>query len=104
MPFIVLIEPEAKRDLRAAFEWYEEQLDGLGHEFIISAKASFSRLERTPGIYRKIFEDFQRAPIRRFPFGIFYLVRSDKIHVLAIYHSKRDPDGWKKRLHRLENK
>lgn len=104
MNFQVIVEPDAILDLNAAFGWYEEQLDGLGKEFIISVEASFSQLERTPEIYQTIFENIRRAPIKRFPFGLFYLIRKQIVHVVAIYHSRRDPDGWKKRIYEVGSK
>ena len=103
MNYKVVLEKDAIADLSAAFEWYEEQLDGLGKEFLISSEASFSFLERTPEVFQSIFEEVKRSPIKRFPFGIFYIIRKDIVHVVAIYHSRRDPEGWKKRLHRVSS-
>ncbi len=33
----------------------------------------------------------------RFPYGVYYKVESDHISVIAVYHGKRDPAGWKSR-------
>jgi hypothetical protein len=35
--------------------------------------------------------------MRRFPFGIFYLVEPDKVVVNGILHGSRDPNSWKRR-------
>lgn len=99
MSFVVVIEPAAKLDFKAAFEWYEEQLEGLGAEFLISAEAAFSFLERSPEVYQLIFGTVRRSPIKRFPFGVFYVIKEKTVHIVAIYHARRDPDGWKKRIY-----
>lgn len=101
MSFIVVLEPNARLDLKAAYEWYEEQLKGLGNEFLNSTEIEFKILEENPEIYQNIFEEFRRAPIKRFPFGLFYVVRNMRVHIVAVYHARRDPDGWKKRIHEV---
>ncbi len=98
MSFIVRVEPEARADLLAAFEWYESQQDGLGFELAASAEATFSLLERSPEIYQTVYKDFRRAPIRRFPFALFYFVEEKSARVVGVFHYRRDPDGWKERI------
>lgn len=39
---------------------------------------------------RVIHKDIRRALIRRFPYGIFYLLEQDKVIVLAFLHTSRD--------------
>lgn len=34
MMYSVYVSPDAQADIRSAFQWYESQRDGLGHEFI----------------------------------------------------------------------
>jgi len=98
---IVLI-PKAKLELREAFTWYEQQEKGLGHEFLISTNAAKSSLERNPEMYPKVFKDIRRAPVQRFPFSIYYVVRSELLYILAVFHARRNPDQWKKRLSETE--
>lgn len=98
MTFEVRVEPEARADLAAAFEWYESQEDGLGLEMAASAEATFSLLERFPEAYQEIYEDFRRAPIRRFPFALFYYIEESIVRVVGVFHYRRDPDGWKERI------
>ncbi|MCI5066705.1 type II toxin-antitoxin system RelE/ParE family toxin [bacterium] len=98
MSFKVRVEPEARADLVAAFDWYESQQEGLGLELLASAEATFSLLERFPEAYYEIYGDFRRAPIRRFPFALFYTIEEESVRVIGIFHYRRDPDGWKERI------
>ena len=46
--------------------------------------------------------DFAEADIRegaltRFPYVVYYRVLADRIRVLAVYHTSRDPSGWQSR-------
>ena len=65
MNFTVVVEPEARADLAAAFEWYEGQLDGLGLELLASTEATLTLLERSPEIYQVLHREIRRAPIRQ---------------------------------------
>ena len=94
----LIIEPEAESDLFIAFEWYQEQVIGLGHEFLISIRSCFARIERSPEIYREVIPELRRARVERFPFGIFYVTSEEFIYVVGVFHAKRDPNSWIKRV------
>jgi len=44
-----------------------------------------------------VHEDIRRVMIRRFPFGIFYMIDGDHAVVIAVMHASRDPARWKER-------
>ena len=98
MNYRIIIRPEAEDDLIDEYNWYEEQSKGLGFDFLRCIDASLNSIKHYPKMYRKIYKNIHRAFIRRFPYGIFYLIDEDKIVVLAILHAKRDPKLWKKRI------
>jgi plasmid stabilization system protein ParE len=52
---------------------------------------------RIPFVPRVVFQDLRRLLVRRFPYGIFYRVNADRITVVAVYHTSRDPRGWQDR-------
>ncbi len=91
MTISLVIRPEAERDLDEACQWYEQQFKGLGREFIICIDAALSVVHRTPQISPKVHKNIRRALIRRFPYGIFYILERDKVIVLAFLHTSRDP-------------
>jgi len=35
---------------------------------------------------------------RRFPYGIYYRVYADRVEVIAVQHSRRDPADWQSRV------
>jgi len=39
----VIISPEAEADLTEAYRWYEEQVDGLGSEFLLCVDTRTSK-------------------------------------------------------------
>ncbi len=93
----LIIRPEAEAELAAAFDWYEEQLRGLGSEFLISVDATVHAIVRNPRQFAKIHKDVRRALLHRFPYGVFFLVEDTRIIIIAFFHAKRNPKRWKKR-------
>ena len=97
MTHTLSVLPEAQAELLEAFHWYEERSKGLGAEFFRTVQACMSSIERNPEMYPFVYHDIRRALLRKFPFGIFYVIDQQRIAVLACFHSKRDPDKWRER-------
>lgn len=94
----LIIRPEAELDIQDAFEYYEAQSPGLGSEFVRAIDACLSGIGRNPQAYPIIYKQVRRALIRRFPYGILYLVAQDVVSVLACFHGRRNPKSWQDRL------
>lgn len=91
MTLPIALRPRAEADLDDAFRWYEARLPGLGEAFLRSVDACFARIQRHPEAYPEALPRVRRAPLRRFPYGVFYVIRDDRIDVLAVYHARRRP-------------
>jgi toxin ParE1/3/4 len=91
MSFRIVIREPAERDMAEASAWYEARSRGLGARFILSIEASLARISRNPEASTLCFERFRRVLVRRFPYGIFYLVESQRIIVLAVLHLHQNP-------------
>ncbi len=98
MAYQVFISPEAELDLEEAYNWYEAQDTGLGSEFIRVVDASLFAIQRNPLAYTLVYKKIRRKLIRKFPYGLFYLVKDEMIVIVACFHVKRDPQQWKRRL------
>jgi plasmid stabilization system protein ParE len=44
-----------------------------------------------------VYRDIRRALLKRFPFGIFFRLRSNRIRIVAVMHLSRDPKRWRQR-------
>ncbi|MCX6639388.1 MAG: type II toxin-antitoxin system RelE/ParE family toxin [bacterium] len=94
----VSITPQAENDLKLAYQWYEEQHTGLGEDFLLCVEAGLSQIQTFPNLNPEVEENIRRNLIRRFPYGIFYIIDNNIITVLAVLHFRRNPKEWKKRL------
>lgn len=93
----LVIRREVEAELKTVYDWYEEKETGLGDQFLLCIDAAFSAIRRSPGMFPIVHKQVRRVLIRRFPYGIYYLVEEKKIAVIAVFHARRNPMGWKTR-------
>lgn len=96
----LIIRPEAEADITEAAAWYEGHEAGLGLDLTTEIHAATQRAKEHPLSYlcfRK-HPDVRRILARRFPYRIFFVVRSDAIVIIAVLHAARHDRHWKKRV------
>lgn len=94
----LIVLPAAIRDLEEIRDWYNERDRGVGSRFLDEIDACFSRIIENPELAPRIYRDFRRALVRRFPYSVFYEFESDRILIYAVVHSARNPLVWRRRL------
>jgi plasmid stabilization system protein ParE len=81
----------AKQEMDESIAWYENERAGLGFEFAVEIEESLSAIVNNPKQFRQVRGNIRRAVMLRFPFTIHFLIESDRIVVLAVFHVKRNP-------------
>jgi plasmid stabilization system protein ParE len=87
----VIVRRLAEGHLADAYAWYESQVPGLGSAFLDSFDAVLPTISLFPESRPVVFMDYRRALLRRFPFGVFYVIEPETIIVAAVFHLARDP-------------
>ena len=82
---------DAKSDLREACRWYRRQVPGLDREFLRCFEVCLASVDRYPESQPIVHGRLRRAPLRRFPYAVFYFLRADMLVVVAVLHTYRDP-------------
>ena len=94
----LIVRAEAEADLAEAFQWYEQQVRGLGDQFLLCVDAVMASIERNPQLYPVVHKGvIRRALTRRFPYGVFFVEGERSVSVIAVAHVKRNPRFWKDR-------
>ncbi len=88
----------AEQELDEAFDYYNDQCQGLGYEFAAEIRSTMKRIVGFPQAWTKISPRVRRCLTNKFPFAVLYQICGDTILVIAIMHMKRDPIHWQKRL------
>jgi plasmid stabilization system protein ParE len=86
MGFSIEIEIEALRDLRDAFDWYEQQREGLGYEFLAEIETCYQKLVVNPEHYSYLNENFRRVKANRFPYLLIYEIEDSRVIVNSVRH------------------
>jgi toxin ParE1/3/4 len=94
----LIITTEAEQDIADAVAWYDRNLVGLGARFILSLEVALNHIRRASEAATEAYPGVRRVVVRRFPYGMFYRSDSNRIVVIAVYHSKRNPRGWLSRV------
>jgi hypothetical protein len=76
MSFRLIIQDQAILEIKDAFEWYEEQKEGLGHEFIDEIEDCYNNLSKYPERYSYINHLYRRIKTNRFPYILIYEIEA----------------------------
>jgi plasmid stabilization system protein ParE len=98
MTLPLVLAPRAEDDLEDAADFYEMQQFGLGEAFLRAVDAGFARIQRYPKVFRVDDLGGRTAFLHRFPYGVRFRMLDDRIETIAIWHERRDPDGWTERI------
>jgi toxin ParE1/3/4 len=95
--------PEARAELDAAVEWYEQERAGLGAELLDGVEEALRNVAEhpTPGtrVAAHLPEHLRRLLLlERFHYALIVDVRASRRLVLAVAHLRRRPHYWRKRL------
>jgi len=90
--------PQAAKELREIVSYYEENLPGLGDEFIEELDKQIKYCSNSPEIGMLIDDKHRRMVMNRFPFNIVYRIVQYEIQILAVAHQHRKPGYWIKRI------
>jgi plasmid stabilization system protein ParE len=88
----------ARTDVAQAAHWYEAQRSELGIEFLNELDRLLACVAENPLQFPETEVGVRRGLLRRFPFGVYFLTRADRIEVIVVLHLHRKPGIWKGRV------
>ena len=93
----IVLRDEAQAEFDEAFDWYDAKRGGLGLEFVAEIQKVFDRIAANPLLHQVVLADIRKGVVRRFPYCVFYRPHQDRVEVIAVFHSSRDPSIWQGR-------
>ncbi len=97
MKLPVHFTPEAEADLEEAALWYERRAEGLGKDLVARVREVLTLIRTSPQLFPEAAEGVRRAPVKRFPYSLFYRDGPERIEVICVFHNRRDPSLWQLR-------
>ncbi len=98
MKLPVVFRDEAQCEFDEAFDWYDARRVGLGPAFVAAVEAVLDAVAAQPLVHATCFADIRKAVVRRFPYCVYYRPRDDRLEVVAVFHTSRDPAIWQARV------
>lgn len=99
----VKLHPAAAEEAEEAAAWYEAERAGLGSDFLEELKATIALLRAQPALgafhpqaSRRL--GARRLVLKRFPFDLVFIERSDMTVIVAVAHQARRPLYWRARM------
>jgi toxin ParE1/3/4 len=88
----VKLTPAAEQDIARAQDDYEAREPGLGIRFAQQVRSTLTRIGQNPLQYQVVPDSLgsRRAPVRQFPFGVWYQVLTDESVVIACLAHRQD--------------
>jgi plasmid stabilization system protein ParE len=84
-------------EVREAFRWYRKFSVALGRSFLDEVHKTLDKIAENPARFAHVDKHRREGLVKRFPYAIYYRVSRDRIRVLTIRHTSRDPEGWRDR-------
>jgi toxin ParE1/3/4 len=88
----------AEREFIRAADWHERKRPGLGDEFVYAVEEAVQRALEYPEHGSPYMFGTRRIVLDRFRYSVVYVVRSERVAIIAVAHHRRRPGYWRRRL------
>ena len=94
----VTFHPAAADEFRAAAEYYDELLPGLGRRFYAAVRHAADLVAEYPDAGSPRAQTGARQLlVVGFPYDVVYWRRGEDVEILALAHHRRRPNYWRER-------
>jgi toxin ParE1/3/4 len=90
--------PAAEQELAEATAHYEETELGLGVRFREEVQSTAAAILLHPLLWRQRRGSYRRVNLPGFPYYVAYVLRGQRVRVIAVGHSARQPGYFRNRL------
>src|SRR3954469_23775488 len=98
MSLVLEFVAEASAELECVTGDYEAKSSGLGIRFRQEVESACVGIVQHPLLWRKRPEGFRRVNLPGFSYYIAFVLRGDRIFVVAVAHASRHPAYFRNRL------
>ena len=86
------IRPLATIEIFEAYDWYEQQREGLGMEFLMELEIFYTTLQRNSETYSYYQKPVRQGSLDRFPYTVVYETFDEVIVIYSVFMYRQDPD------------
>lgn len=93
MSFRILYSGRAVADMQEAYDWYEQQQEGLGNRFLDAIDETAKEIALFPFAYSSRHKNTREKLAAPFPYIVIYTVAYDAVLVQAVFAARKKPSG-----------
>lgn len=93
----LILHPEAEKELNESYDWHNSNRENSGEQFLNQVNLRLKEIQQKPESRSADEDGIRWTGISKFPYHIFYIFKSPIVWILAIWHTSRKPDDWRKR-------
>src|ERR1044071_7914962 len=97
MKYFIVPSPDAEADVTSASWWYHNIDRDLANRFLVDGRATVASIVQFPYRFPLVNGTVRRAPLKRFPYAVFYSVSRHKVFITAVLHERRSDVVWRLR-------
>ena len=97
MSLPVVFRRSARAEFDDAADWYEQRRAGLGAAFTAAVQRVLGQIAAQPDFYPQVYQDVREALVAGYPYCAYYREEPDRVVVLSVFHTARDPSIWQGR-------
>lgn len=97
MSLPVVLRVLAQIEFDEAHDFYESRVQGLGHRFSDSVHGVLFRIGNNPKGFPIAKQNIHRAIVPGFPYRVYYYEEANRVVVISVFHTSRNPAVWMKR-------
>ena len=89
--------PDVVKEIKSSYQWYQNQTDGLGLDYLSELESSFQTIRELPNTWPKFESGLRMYLLSKFPFSVIYQFNEQTVFVVAVMHNSRRPGYWNER-------
>ena len=87
----------AQQDVQEIVDYYDAINPEISNRFLEKLFSELEIIKQNPEIFAKKYQEIRSSHLQKFPFNIYYTLHDESVEVLAVLHTSRNPEIWKKR-------
>lgn len=95
--FEIELSDDAEIDLDNSFEFYKQDNPNVANTFFKEVDLSFKKIKENPESFPIIGLSIRKYVLKKFPFIVYYKIDKYTIQIIAIFHTSRNPEIWRRR-------
>lgn len=94
MKYSLVVSQRAQLQVEKATQWFFEQTPGVEIKFLIDLEIAMDYIQKNPFKCQLRYKTIRIIFLKKFDFGIHYIVENQTVFVLSIFHTSQNSEDW----------